>query len=127
MKLRSIRPFIGSYNFKRSKDFYKLIGFIENWSSTNMSYFDNGGFGFYLQDAHVKEWIDNSMLFLEVEDLEEILDHLRSLNLPDKFPKVKLSEIVHNDWGSEFFLHDPSGVLWHVGRFNETGKTNPIR
>lgn len=68
MKPRSIRPFIGSDDFKQSKEFYKLIGFTANWSSTNMSYFDNGGFGFYLQDAHVKEWIDNSTLFLEVED-----------------------------------------------------------
>jgi hypothetical protein len=29
-----------------------------------------------------------------------------------------LSKIVNNDWGSEFFLHDPSGILWHIGCFN---------
>ncbi|SCY36138.1 hypothetical protein SAMN05192588_2481 [Nonlabens sp. Hel1_33_55] len=117
MKAKSIRPFIGSDNFTVSKEFYKLIGFTETWSSTNMSYFDMNDFGFYLQDAHVKDWIDNSMLFLEIDDLEETLEHLKSLKLTDKYKKTKLSEIVHNDWGSEFFLHDPSGVLWHVGRF----------
>ena len=117
MKAKSIRPFIGSDDFTVSKEFYKLIGFTETWSSTNMSYFDMNGFGFYLQDAHVKDWIDNSMLFLEIDDLEETLEHLKSLKLTDKYEKTKLSEIVHNDWGSEFFLHDPSGVLWHIGRF----------
>ena len=117
MKAKSIRPFIGSDDFTVSKEFYKLIGFTETWSSTNMSYFDMNGFGFYLQDAHVKDWIDNSMLFLEIDDLEETLEHLKSLKLTDKYKKTKLSEIVQNDWGSEFFLHDPSGVLWHIGRF----------
>jgi hypothetical protein len=120
MQPRSIRPFIGSDDFENSKRFYKLLGFKENWSSINMSYFDMDGFGFYLQDAHVQDWIDNSMLFLEVPDLEKEYSHISSLNLPDTFEKVKLSEIIHNDWGSEFFLHDPSGVLWHIGKFNKT-------
>ena len=22
------------------------------------------------------------------------------------------------DWGNEFFLHDPSGILWHIGKFH---------
>ncbi|PRP67626.1 VOC family protein [Nonlabens agnitus] len=117
MTPKGIRPFIGSDDFEQSKDFYRLIGFTENWSSTTMSYFDLGGFGFYLQDAHVEDWINNSMLFLEIEDLEKTLEHFKSLDLPSKFKKVRLSEIVHNDWGSEFFLHDPSGILWHIGRF----------
>lgn len=84
-----------------------------------MSYFKvNDNLGFYLQRAYVKDWVDNSMLFLEVENVEEYLASLKSKNLTNQFPKVKLSEIVVNDWGKEFFLHDPSGILWHIGCFN---------
>ena len=115
MKIKSVRPFIGSADFSTSKKFYERLGFVEQWSSYSMSYFDYKGFGFYLQDAYVKDWVDNTMLFLEVEDLDETYKHLQSLNLKTDFPQVKLSEIIIDDWGDEFFLHDPSGILWHVG------------
>jgi hypothetical protein len=58
------------------------------------------------------------MLFIEVENVEVYLKEIQSKNLIEKYPKVKLSKIVNNDWGKEFFLHDPSGVLWHIGSFN---------
>lgn len=115
---KGIRPFIGCVDFEDAKRFYKRLGFTENWSGSDLSYFDLNGFGFYLQDAYVQDWVDNSMVFFEVELLEETLDLYKSLDLKGDFPKVKLSEIVHNDWGSVFYLHDPSGVLWHFGRFN---------
>ena len=57
------------------------------------------------------------MLFLEVENVEDYYLEVKSKNLLEKYPTVKLSQIVYNDWGCEFFLHDPSGVLWHIGNF----------
>jgi len=119
MKPKSIRPFLGSDDYQQSRKFYTLLGFSENWTSVDMCYFDRKGFGFYLQNAHVEDWINNTMLFMEVEDLTETLEELRTLDLESAFPKVKLSEVVHNDWGSEFFLHDPSGILWHIGKFKK--------
>jgi len=77
-----------------------------------------GNFGFYLQDAYVKDWVDNSMIFFEVDNLELTLERIQDLNLPDRYENVRLSDIVYNEWGSEFFLHDPSGILWHFGVFH---------
>ena len=76
-------------------------------------------FGFYLQDAYVKDWVDNSMIFFEVENLESILKYIKDLKLPKKYDNVRLSEIIYKEWGKEFFLHDPSGILWHFGKFKE--------
>ena len=120
MKLsgKSIRTFIGAKNYTISRNFYNDLGFQEIRIAENMSYFCSGDFGFYLQDAYVKDWIDNSMVFFEVTDLTSTLAHIKSLNLTEEYDKVRLSEIVHNDWGSEFFLHDPSGILWHFGKIN---------
>ena len=67
---KSIRPFIGARNFEISRQFYKGLGFAESVVSNDMSFFRTDGLGFYLQDACVKDWIDNSMLFLEVDDVE---------------------------------------------------------
>ncbi|MEQ9232081.1 MAG: glyoxalase [Cyclobacteriaceae bacterium] len=112
----SIRTFIGAKDFDLCRQFYSDLGF-EEVPLGDMSFFRLGAFGFYLQKAYVKDWVHNSMIFLEVEDVEQSLEEIKALNLPAKYKGVRLSEIVVNDWGKEFFLHDPSGVLWHVGNF----------
>ena len=120
LQFKSIRPFIGAKDFYESQLFYNDLGFEETRLFENMSYFKiDENFGFYLQNANIKDWIDNSMIFLEVENLEEYLSEIKSKNLIQKYPKVKVSEIVKNDWGNEFFLHDPSGILWHIGNFKK--------
>ena len=113
----SIRPFIGAKNFKVSRNFYRDLGFHESILSPNMSYFKTAGLGFYLQDAYVQDWIDNSMIFLEVEDVDRSWKELLALDLTTKYEQVKLSPIRSHDWGRECFLHDPSGILWHFGEF----------
>jgi len=42
---------------------------------------------------------------------------LVSLRLEAKYENVRLIPIRHLEWGKEFFLHDPSGILWHFGAF----------
>lgn len=117
-QFKSIRSFIGAKNFNVSRSFYKDLGFDEFIVSDTMSYFHiSKEIGFYLQKAYVKDWVNNSMLFLEVEDLQEYLEGIKAKELSKKYPKVRVSEIVENDWGSEFFIHDPSGILWHIGCF----------
>jgi len=118
LNVKSIRTFIGAKDYATSRKFYLELGFEELVLPHNMSYFKTGAFGFYLQDYYVKDWIENSMVFLEVDDLESLLAEMKALELPQKYKNVKLSEIIHNDWGNEFFLHDPAGILWHFGKFN---------
>ena len=117
-KPKSIRPFMGAKNYQESRNFYCDLGFKEVVLSSNMSYFDRNGFGFYLQNAFVKDWIDNTMVFMEVENVQEFYDELIKLELPSKYETVKIVPIKVLDWGKECFVHDPSGVLWHFGEFN---------
>ena len=116
----SMRPFIGSKDFTVSRSFYSSLGFQESVLSHNMSYFSKQGMGFYLQDAYVKDWVDNTMVFLEVENTEKYYDEISALDLPGKYEGVRLVPMRHETWGKEFFLHDPSGILWHIGEFNKT-------
>jgi len=117
-QFKSIRSFIGAKDFDVSRSFYKDLGFTEIILSENMSVFKiDEKLSFYLQKAYVKNWEDNSMIFLEVEDLEFYLEKLKAKKISEKYPKVRVSEIVNNDWGKEFFVHDPSGILWHMGCF----------
>ena len=113
----SIRPFIGAKNFEISRSFYRDLGFQESIASKNMSFFKTGGLGFYLQDAYVRDWIDNTMVFLEVEDVDRFWNELLALDLTTKYKNVKLTPIREDYWGRECFMHDPSGILWHFGEF----------
>tara|TARA_R100000306_G_scaffold889_2_gene2380 strand:+ start:33181 stop:33546 length:366 start_codon:yes stop_codon:yes gene_type:complete len=116
---KSIRTFIGSKNYTISRKFYSELGFKEFVTSDKMSYFYLDRFGFYLQDYYVKDWVENSMIFLEEENIKSTLKHIQSLKLTEKYENVRLSEMVNNEWGDEFFLHDPSGILWHFGIFKD--------
>ncbi|MEP6684023.1 MAG: glyoxalase [Parafilimonas sp.] len=115
----SIRPFIGAKDFKLSRSFYRDLGFQEIVLFPNMSLFKTDKLGFYFQNAYVKDWIDNSMIFLEVDDVEVYWKELLALDLTAKYQAVKLVPIKKYDWGSECFMHDPSGVLWHIGQFKK--------
>jgi hypothetical protein len=113
----SIRPFIGAKDFKVSRSFYRDLGCEERVLSSDMSVFKIGELSFYLQDAYVQDWIDNTMIFVEVDDVSRYWNELLALDLKSKYNDVKLTPIRDEDWGRECFLHDPSGILWHFGEF----------
>ena len=116
-KAKSIRPFIGSENFDISRRFYSDLGFQEHPISHNLTYFSTDGMGFYLQDYYAKDWVDNTMVFMEVDDVDRFWKELMALDLPARYEKVRLVPVREMDWGKECFVHDPAGILWHFGKF----------
>lgn len=116
-KFRSIRAFIGAKDFQLSRSFYRDLGFAETVISEKMSLFTSGSIQFYLQDYYVKDWIDNLMILLEVEDVNAYWMGLQQLQLDKNYKGVRLIAPQQNDWGTECMLIDPSGVLWHFAKF----------
>ncbi|NNE15080.1 MAG: glyoxalase [Saprospiraceae bacterium] len=118
-KAKNIRTFIGAKNFEESKDFYQKLGFEIIAIPGKMVLIKvNEQLAFYLQEYYKKQWVQNSMIFLEVDDIFKCYEDVKSRKLDEQYKYVRLSEIKTFDWGKEFFLHDPSGVLWHFGCFN---------
>lgn len=115
--LKSIRPFIGAKNFELSRNFYKDLGFDEVTLGQQLSLFRRNEIAFYLQDGYIKDWIDNTMIFIEVENVDKFWQELLSLNLTEKYKGRKLIPVRTMHWGKECFVHDPSGILWHFGEF----------
>ena len=116
-KAISIRPFLGAKDFNVSRKFYRDLGFLETVLFPTMSLFKSEQLGFYLQDAYVKDWVDNTMIFMEVQNVDQFFAELLELKLETKYKGVKLMPVREYDWGRECFLHDPSGILWHFGEF----------
>ena len=114
----SLRCFIPSKDFNRSREFYRLLGFQETWSNDSLAVFSFHTFSFYLQNFYVEELANNYMMFLEVPDADKWWFYLQGLNVTDNFPEVKLKAPQNYEWGiREIHLIDPSGVLWHIGQF----------
>ena len=115
---KSLRPFIVAKDFEVSRSFYCDLGFKETILSPHMSVFKTDNeIAFYLQKAYVKDWVDNTMLFMEVDDVDNFWKEINTLDLPSKYKNVRLTPIRNEDWGRECFVHDPSGILWHFGEF----------
>lgn len=122
---KSLRPFIGAADFNLSRSFYRDLGFEERVISPDMSVFRSGELSFYLQDAYVKDWVDNSMLFMEVDDVDRFWAALVALDLPSRYKHVRVTPPRSMDWGKECFVHDPSGILWHFGTFTNASSGRP--
>ena len=85
LTFKSIRTFIGSANFQISQSFYKDLGFEERIISEKMSLFITNGISFYLQDYFVKEWLENTMILLEVDSANNFYSLLQELELDKKY------------------------------------------
>jgi catechol 2,3-dioxygenase-like lactoylglutathione lyase family enzyme len=109
-----LRSFIPAKDFATSRAFYRDLGAKEIWSSDDMVLFELGDSHFYLQDAYVKAWAENTMLFLFVPDLDLCWKELQALDLVNRYKGIRWKEPTDYPWGlREIHLIDPAGVLWH--------------
>ena len=99
-----------------SKRFYQALGF-EMLLDADVAIFQMGHCGFLLQRYYQKDWAENSMLQLMVDDLDAWWAHIQSLDLPENFGVTPPKPPAMQPWGLRIaFVFDPSGVLWHVAQ-----------
>ncbi len=110
------RPFVPTKDFDLSKRFYESLGFKKVLDS-EVAIFNAGSGGFILQRYHQKDWAENFMMQLMVDDLDAWWSRIRSLELPAKFGVPEPKPPVLQPWGLRVaYLVDPSGVLWRVAQ-----------
>ncbi len=111
-----VRPFLPAKDFELSKRFYEALGFTKVLDD-EVAIFRIGASGFVLQNYFQKDWAENFMMQLMVDDLDAWWTHLSSLDLPARFsvPAPKPPKV--QPWGLRIaYVTDPSGVLWHVAQ-----------
>ena len=108
------RPFMPAKDFALSKSFYEALGF-EKLLDGDVAIFKAGSGGFILQRYYQKEWAENFMMQLMVDDLDAWWAHIQELDLPAKFKVQAPRPPAVQPWGLRIaYVFDPSGVLWHV-------------
>ena len=111
------RPFLPAKDFDMSKRFYQALGFTLELDSDEVAIFRIGASSFLLQKYFQKDWAENFMMQLMVDDLDAWWTHISSLDLPAKFGVPEPKAPAVQPWGLRIaYIVDPSGVLWHVAQ-----------
>ena len=113
------RPFMPAQDFDRSKRFYESLGF-EKVLDGEVAIFKVGSGGFVLQRHYQKDWAENFMMQLMVDDLDAWWAHINTLDLMGRFGVPPPRAPAMQPWGLRIaYLTDPCGVLWHVAQRRE--------
>ena len=108
------RPFLPAQDYERSMRFYEALGFTKVLDG-EVGIFNAGSGGFIVQRGYAKEWAENTMMQLMVDDLDAWWKHIQSLDLANKFGVQAPKPPAMQPWGLRVaYVYDPCGVLWHV-------------
>ncbi len=120
-----IRPFLPTKDFDLSTRFYEALGFEKLFEGSEVAIFGGGSGGFILQRYYQKDWAENCMMQIMVDDLDAWWAHIEALALPRQFGVPSPRPPAMQPWGLRVaYLVDPCGVLWHLAERPEPTK-NP--
>ena len=113
-----VRTFVGTRDFEDSRDFYIALGCTLNWERDGLAELEFGGCPFFLQRHYNRQWCENSMLHVTVEDAEAWYRHAKTVieNGPFKgSPRVNPPK-EENYGALVTYIWDPAGVLLHMAQ-----------
>lgn len=124
--IRAFRPFIPAREFETSLRFYEAIGFHAHRLGETLAELSLGTHAFLLQGYYVKEWAENSVMHVLVNDVQAWWQHINSLELSDQFGVPRPAPPRVETWGlTVLYLHDPTGVLWHFAQTTRSESERP--
>ena len=113
MKFLSLEPFVPSgKDYEASKDLFVELGFRISWNAGDYVGFERDGCKFILQKYDNRQFAENFMLSVHVDDIEEFSAALKEKQLAEKFG-VKVGKIGSQPYGKELNIIDLAGVCWH--------------
>jgi hypothetical protein len=122
LRASDIKPFIGSRNFDESRDFYVALGWQLNFDAGDLAELELGGCRIYLQKYYQKNWCDNSMLHITVEDAEAWYQHVTSVLEARSYGAARVKPPKEESYGALVtYVWDPVGILLHFAQPTPTG------
>lgn len=110
------RPFLPTKDLALSKRFYQALGF-ETILDDEVVIMQVGSGSFILQAYYKKEWAENFMMQLLVDDLDAWWERIVALDLPGTFGVQPPRAPAIQPWGLRVaYVIDPAGVLWHFAQ-----------
>ncbi len=119
-RANDVKTFVPALNFGESLEFYKALGWQVNFKA------DDGGLAeleladcrFYLQDYYNKDWANNFMLHITVDDAKAWWGHASKAIDAGNYKYARLKKPEEQSYGALVtFVWDPSGVLLHFAEY----------
>jgi hypothetical protein len=113
MKLLSLAPFVPSgENLEGSKQFFQELGFNVTWDAGDYIGFEKDGCRFILQKFNNKEFAENFMITVRIDNADDFWKEVTDKNLPEKFG-IRIGKPAQMPYGKEVNIIDLAGVCWH--------------
>lgn len=113
MKFTSLEPFVPSgENFEKSRQFFLELGFKINWDAGDYIGLDKDGCRFILQRYNNREFAENYMISVKIEDAEGFWKEVSEKRLAEKFG-IQIAAPKQQPYGKEVNIIDLAGVCWH--------------
>ena len=111
-----LKAFVPAKDFELSKRFYQDLGFTLASDGDGVAYFHHENVSFLLQNFYVKEFAENLMMHLLVEDVDAWKAKVDESGIATRYG-VEISDVRLQPWRMrDFTLIDPSGVLWRIAQ-----------
>jgi hypothetical protein len=118
MKFLSLKPFIPSGpDYEKARDFFVELGFGLSWDMGDYAGLENNGSGFILQRFNNKEFAENLMVSVGVENADAFRAEMIEKKLPEKYG-IRIGEATNQPYGREVNIIDRAGVCWHFVQQN---------
>jgi len=113
MSARALKPYVPAYDMGRSGRFYLDLGFACRWATGELAEYACDGLAFILHHDYMAVVAENTIMRLEVDDVDAWWRHAHDRRLNDTYD-IKLGAVSWKDGEGRFTLSDPAGVLWHI-------------
>lgn len=116
--VRDIKVFVPTQEFDLSLRFYKRLGWKCNWrDESGLAEIELANVRLYLQNYYVKEWAENFMIYLDVDDAAAWHTLAREALQSGEFPRARTKPPAEEPYGALVtYIWDPSGVLLHCAQ-----------
>jgi hypothetical protein len=113
MQFNSLKPFVPSgSNFEGSKQFFQELGFTIEWDAGDYVGFEKDGCSFILQKFDNKEFAENFMLTVGIQNADDFKKEVLEKKLPEKYG-IRIGPVSDQPYGREVNIIDLAGVCWH--------------
>jgi catechol 2,3-dioxygenase-like lactoylglutathione lyase family enzyme len=113
------RIFLPTRDLAQSIDFYSRMGWQARFRDDNLALMELGASRVFLQKYYQKEWAENTMIHLVVDDAVRWHDMAQRVKQEGGFEEVKIRAPQREDYGA-LVTHviDPAGVLLHFAQMD---------
>ena len=111
LSIKDFKVYMPAKDFETSKKFYAALGFSMSPGWGDTADFELNGHPFRLQDYYVKEWAENFMVKIGVDDVEAWHQRAREIVNSGEFDNISVKPPEKVDEFLVLHVVDPSGVL----------------